>query len=64
MCDGDYNPVEYHGELNICFKHINNLCKIVPKIDKKGLKIGLIWTPTIRGHYKVYFNGICLNPEY
>jgi len=24
----------------------------------------LTWTPNIRGHYKVYFNGLCLNPDY
>jgi len=24
----------------------------------------LTWIPNIRGHYKVYFNGLCLNPDY
>ena len=26
--------------------------------------IGLKWTPKVRGHYQVYINGVCLNPEY
>ncbi len=64
MCDADYNPIEYKAEVDIYFKHINNLCKIVPEVERKGLKIGLGWTPTIRGHYKVYFNNVCLNPDY
>lgn len=40
------------------------MCKIVPEVERKGTKIGLAWTPTIRGHYNVYFNGICLSPDY
>lgn len=37
---------------------------MIPEITKHGLKIALDWTPTIRGHYKAFFNGICLNPDY
>ncbi len=28
------------------------------------MKIGLVWTPIVRGHYKVYVNNVCLNPDY
>jgi len=64
FCDSNNNPLDYEGEIDVFFLHINKLAMIKPHIERKNMQFGLRWSPIVRGHYYMYINHVRMNPTY
>lgn len=65
VCDEEGNPTTLRPGTEIQFRHLNLHSEIIiPQIKEDGMRIELIWTPTIRGPYEVFLNNTRLNPNY